>query len=642
MQVLVILISFLGAIFALEDDSNEVITATSSDKSPINLDKNLRKALLKALVELENEEKENVQRQTRNDYVNIITHLDRKDKTADKESTSLFTGSNPVNMTITVKKTTSKPLHSVVVQKSKGIHKSIYGIENYNVDTPEKIITSASNEFASKSEKSKTVTGGAQLNSLTSKVKTKKNKFDITTTKPTSSTEESEANVESLQFFSAPLVAAFTVHQDEKGLPNSVVPIYNQANGVTNITEKRQEQLLKNQKELQNEVLKQQRELEIRQEEILRNRQIQLEEEIKRLTALKEEQEKIIKEQKFIYERKILEQQGKLYNEQTRLFNNAQYFGASPSTSTTPKPIVPTSTNYNFKGTETFVAIQPSIGFTQSVTNSLPQNAQILPIKNSVDFRTPFPQNSDQFVIQNSINPAQIVNSQSFSTRPISTFVPSVSLNTVHNSFVPSVNTNQLINIGQNPGVLQSLPSTQITSTFHQVPKISQNLYSGSQNLPFVTLQSVPFRTAVNTAPTHGTRSLREEFGTGNFVNNNNFNSQDHNLNIFGSHRFNTNSLISDVPQTTQFQRSNFGFRNTNDLNKYRYNTVQYSVDQPFLNQRFNNLLLHTGLGQGKQQENLNIVSKVLSLDHFGADSLTSNSNDNFKRIQAPVNRKVV
>ncbi|XP_050293999.1 uncharacterized protein LOC126734421 isoform X2 [Anthonomus grandis grandis] len=41
------------------------------------------------------------------------------------------------------------------------------------------------------------------------------------------STEENEAKVE--QFFTAPLVAAFTVHQDEKGLPKKVEPIYKNA-----------------------------------------------------------------------------------------------------------------------------------------------------------------------------------------------------------------------------------------------------------------------------------------------------------------------------------------------------------------------------------------------------------------------------
>lgn len=34
--------------------------------------------------------------------------------------------------------------------------------------------------------------------------------------------------MEDVQFFSAPLVAAFTVHQDERGVPKSVVPIYKQ------------------------------------------------------------------------------------------------------------------------------------------------------------------------------------------------------------------------------------------------------------------------------------------------------------------------------------------------------------------------------------------------------------------------------
>ncbi|XP_044751027.1 putative uncharacterized protein DDB_G0271606 [Coccinella septempunctata] len=652
----VVLLSFVGIVVSSEDETNEVIIAPSSTKSPINLDTNLRKALLKALVELENEEKENLQRDTNNDYVNIITHLGSKDQTVEKASASsisFFSRTEPVNMTITVKKTTSKPKQSVVVQKSKGTQKTVYDTEDLSVsDTPEQIIASASNSFASaKSENSKTVTGGAQINSLISRGKVKKSKFEqTTTTKPTSSTEENEAKVESLQFFSAPLVAAFTVHQDDKGLPNSVVPIYNQGNAVTSTTEKQQEENLKNQEEFQREVQKQQKELEARQDEELRNKQLKLEEEIKRLTKLREEQEKLLRQQQFIYEKELLEQQKKLFEGQTRFFNNAQRFIPIPQTTTTSKPTLRPNSKDNFRGTSgnsgTFVAIQPSVGFVQPVVSSLPQNAQVLPIKNPVDFRTPFPQSFGQLGIQSSTESRQIGNGQSFLIGPQSSPIPPLSLSTFQNTIVPSVSTAQnsavpLVNTAQNPLFFQSLPSTQISSIFHQPPQL-HNGFSASQSLPFQLAQNIPFRNSINTPPSHGTRSLRQESGTGNFLNDR-FNAPDNSNNFFRDHRFNINTFpFQQAPQASQFTRNNFENGNPNNFNRYQYNTVQYSVDQPFLNQRFNNLLLHTGLGQGKQQENLNIVSKVLSLNHLGADSQTANALDDFKRIRAPASWRVV
>ncbi|KAH1005366.1 hypothetical protein HUJ04_006366 [Dendroctonus ponderosae] len=51
------------------------------------------------------------------------------------------------------------------------------------------------------------------------------------------STEENEAKVEQVQFFSAPLVAAFTVHQDETGHPNKVEPIYKNDNNIQPLME---------------------------------------------------------------------------------------------------------------------------------------------------------------------------------------------------------------------------------------------------------------------------------------------------------------------------------------------------------------------------------------------------------------------
>ncbi|KAL3283600.1 hypothetical protein HHI36_006738 [Cryptolaemus montrouzieri] len=684
----------IGTIYCSEDDGNEVVIGTSI-KPPINLDSNLRKALLKALVELENEEKENLSRNTRDDYVNIITHLDSKDKSVEKASASAvsyITRSEPLNMTVTVKKSTSKPKHVVVVQKSKGTHhKTIYANEDLDLsESPEQFIASASSSFTSnlnsaKTEDKKSISAGAQINSVTSKVKTKKTKHDQTTTtpKPTTSTEESEASVESLQFFSAPLVAAFTVHQDEKGLPRSVVPIYNQVNQITNATGKQvREKKKQEQEDLKQEVFKQQKELEARQEEQLRKNQIRLEEEIRRLTRLREEQDRLIKEQKLAYEQKIFEQQKRLFEEQKRLYNNVQPF--VPITST-PRPTAPTSTHLNNLGrnTGTLVSVQPSIGFVQPTLSSyLPINAQVLPVKNAIDFRTPFSQKIESFKIQNSINQPLvnrpqnnlISNSIVGDTRPKEFNQASVNLpqnNLLHNSIIPGshslpftnrpqstqvslgntfqnsiplVNTAQnsvlpVLNTVQNTGFFHTLPSLQTNTPFRTTPV--QNVFLTSQNLPFVNLRAPPFRPSEIAPQTHGTRSLRQESGTGNFLNNNRLNSQGTTTSFLPDYRFNGNSFIpQQVSQPAQFFRSNVGVTNPSIS---QYNTLQYSVDQPFVNQRLNNLLYYSGLGQGRQQEDLNIVSKVLSFNHLGGgDSQFANSNIDSRRTRGSANWRVV
>ncbi|CAG9766851.1 unnamed protein product [Ceutorhynchus assimilis] len=98
------------------------------------------------------------------------------------------------------------------------------------VDSPTFVRTSYSTSYKtsssskvsnSKAENVKTSTSGNNNNN-NNEVKAE----TVTQSTPEISTEENEAKVEQVQFFSAPLVAAFTVHQDEAGQPKKVEPIY--------------------------------------------------------------------------------------------------------------------------------------------------------------------------------------------------------------------------------------------------------------------------------------------------------------------------------------------------------------------------------------------------------------------------------
>ncbi|KAK9879576.1 hypothetical protein WA026_006641 [Henosepilachna vigintioctopunctata] len=607
-----ILLLLVGPAICTEEDSNEVVIG-SSIKPPINLDTNLRKALLKALIELEHEDKEQYNRNRESDYVNIITHLDSKDKNVERASASAvsyITKSQPINMTITVKKTTSKPKHTVIVQKSKSSNQDQSDKDDLDVsETPEQFIASASNNFASKKVKSEKRNNvkASSLNSLNDGVKSNKFLYEKTTTiKPTTSTEESEANVESLQFFSAPLVAAFTVHQDEKGLPKKVVPIYNQSGS------KHLEKVKKGSNDSGRNVINQP-DLNNRPADELRQRQKKLEEEIRRLKKLQEEQERIIKEQKFAYEQKIFEQQQKLFAEQTRLLKNIQPFVPITSTPKTSSQSLNQLNNLenSRNNAGTLVSIQPSVGFVQPAATSSPfaLNTQILPLKNAIDFRTPFSQNFRLYREQNNIIP----NSPNSLSTTLNTGVP-LGLTVIND---PSANTIQqgLRQNSQNVNFFQSLPTVQHTTFFRPLPSVS---HTTSQSLPLTSLAPA-FRVSELPREQHGTRNLRQEVGTGNFLNNNNLSRNPPGVtDLFTDHRFNRNPFVG-VQRPTEFPKTNSFGSPINPINIRQYNTLQYSVDEPLLNQRLNNLLYHSGLSNGRQQEDLNIVSKVLSLNHLGS-----------------------
>lgn len=302
---------------AKEPRTNEVAQPTT------DLDANLKKALLKALAELENEER------TNRNNTQTIQHDSRIFEKASASAVNFIAG--PSTTTTTTTTTPAPTEYPVIVQKSDSVQQhTIFSVEPTR-DDKEQIQTSASNSFTS---------------SFIEKERNKRpvNPTTTTTTLPPPTTEENEAKVEDVQFFSAPLVAAFTVHQDEQGLPRSVVPIYKPNDFLaTTTTVKNQQETITPppQNKLQFDYLSYQEQQRVLAEQI---------------SKLQKQQE--------LYKEYLSKQQ--------QLYQNLQ---AVPSTN---QPFLSGNS----------VVVQPSYTLAPHhvPTTSFPPNGQQLPIKNAVDF----------------------------------------------------------------------------------------------------------------------------------------------------------------------------------------------------------------------------------------------------------------
>ncbi|XP_044259046.1 signal transducer and activator of transcription C [Tribolium madens] len=514
----------LATTFAKEEEINEV---NPPRKLTANLDANLRRALLKALTELENEENEKKQQ-----TLHSLPHIDTSDKIVEKASASALsffasTESSITEKTTTTEAATAKPI--VVIQKSHGLqHKPITTLEKYTSETVnehEQILTSASSSFTSSSNKfsfAKTEKPNINLVSNDAKATTKFVKPKVEVTTVTTTTEESQAKVEDVQFFSAPLVAAFTVHQDERGLPKSVEPIFRPK--IEQKVKPKQETLNPQQDQLRTQLA-------------LQEKQKALEAEILRLRQQQQQQNYLIRQQQILHQQQLQLQKQKILDERTRILNNQQSF----------VPLVTTTQRNEFNTRGSLVSFQPSISFTshQHPTGVLPLNAQQLPLKNAANFRAPF---------------------------------------------IPNENLQQFNYLSH-----QRPPLESSVSQFNFQPTVQ----------PQLSL----------TVPKHH-RVFRQEANTGNFFNSgfNNFNQA--------------------LPQQNRFFRSNL---QSITSPQYNFNRIQ----PPIVNQQLNHLLYNSGLIRGKQQEDLNIVSKVLALNHYGGDYRFDSSNVSEQRVPPPVIKKV-
>ncbi|KAJ8963497.1 hypothetical protein NQ317_003892 [Molorchus minor] len=396
-----LLISMLivSACLAKDDaDSNEV--------SP-------SRALLKVLTELENEDRELKSRETEDKIV----------EKAPASAFSIFANSNRVTTTVAPEdiKETKK---SIFVQKSQGIqHSPITTVEKEELDPykdAEQILTSASNSFS--------LTKQGQRPSAHSVSSTTKNPkyirdYEIVpttltkaeTTTISTSTEENEAKVEDVQFFSAPLVAAFTVHQDEQGISKKVESLLKPV-----FTEKQKDEIkLEGNVRLREDNLKQ--EHEKRKQEIaiqldLQKKQKELENEIVRLQQQLNQQQKVQFRQQnlklilrsmlnpainqFTTNVPLLNPSTNQVNANSGTVNNERtsinQIISSPPISNVNMPVEPLQQFNNNSGkSKSSVLLLPSLTYDPLIVlGKLPINGQLLPIKGPVNFHTPFIQRS--------------------------------------------------------------------------------------------------------------------------------------------------------------------------------------------------------------------------------------------------------
>uniref|UniRef100_A0AAR5PNY2 Uncharacterized protein n=1 Tax=Dendroctonus ponderosae TaxID=77166 RepID=A0AAR5PNY2_DENPD len=280
-----------------ENGSDQVVesNATSSNVS-MKLDSKLRTALLKALSDLENEgnsensddtEERNVERANASAITIVEDDFSASPPSSADTKTETVSNNETPDSNNPSGEPSNEKAQSILFQKSNSLQSSsITTIEQSPLDPlkdAENIITSASNSFSteglneprsiskdSESHKGLDVSVNSVYNSeptksgrvtlvekfsdekavdeppfiqtyvkpLEQEANSEKGDLQKATEKPMeASTEENEAKVEQVQFFSAPLVAAFTVHQDETGHPNKVEPIYKNDNNIQPLME---------------------------------------------------------------------------------------------------------------------------------------------------------------------------------------------------------------------------------------------------------------------------------------------------------------------------------------------------------------------------------------------------------------------
>ncbi|XP_018398678.1 PREDICTED: putative uncharacterized protein DDB_G0271606 [Cyphomyrmex costatus] len=304
---------------------------------PVKLDKNLRQALLKALTELEAESAE--QRKDEDEKTLIMTieksfdevvkkNLNKNIGVIPKASFSFddFPGDEEIpneeklqNSSFLESKKYS-PSSSAMIEKASHDDARSYHVQN--VARSDKSTTPRTESITVPMEIKKTSVGSAtvsKIESITLKPITQLSESltqsasnGITSAnaliapKPTassptaspsnvtssSSTNKEKSRAEEVKIFEAPLVAAFTVQQDELGRPKSIVPIYRQSGDGQALT--LQEQLEFKQKLLEQQLV------ELQQQQI--------------------QQTQFLIRQRQLYEQQLRQKQQQLYfQEQTRI-----------------------------------------------------------------------------------------------------------------------------------------------------------------------------------------------------------------------------------------------------------------------------------------------------------------------------------
>ncbi|CAH0553202.1 unnamed protein product [Brassicogethes aeneus] len=634
-RVLICTLFLLVGCFGKEKNSNELTNL----QPVLNLDSNLRKALLKALTELENEENERDFKDGSDKIItraqaSAVSYIETEDgeQEQEEEKDAVVTTEKIEDVVTTTEKT------EVLVQRSKDLPSNVITtFEHSDVDPvvdAEQILTSASSSII--------LNNGKVLHEKRQESSLLKNKIPsekasvattpiVTSTTPLpTSTEESEAKVEDVQFYNAPLVAAFTVHQDERGLPKLVEPIYKNQKSInrnpTNAELKIIQQTQIREDELRGRQLAEQQNL--RQFDLQR-KQKALEEEIERLKLIQQQQVLYLRQQ--YQKEKLLEEEFRLRNAGRSLNNNKNQVSNNINTiqtqteknTLTPTPLfanknqnpavsVHPSIEFNPSPKTDRLQQNPSIGFNAlTEAGRLPQNGQVLPIKNANNFHLPLVQ-SPNFLQFPSL-PLQNV-------QPIRNFQPLIFDNIPQISFTTPLtpnlrvfrqeshagnflnqNNQNLNSIGSSFTIQKSIqPQSQQQQQLQQQQSQQQNLQQQlNQQLQQQLNQQQDNRFRSNFQSFNNPNSFNIVQSTQPFIPVNNFNTQP----IQQQHRFFRSNLEGTHASPNSFN--------------------QQAVDR-----HLHNLLYNSGIIRGNEQEHLGIISKVLTLNHNGVHAAQKRVNN--------------
>ncbi|CAG9134156.1 unnamed protein product, partial [Plutella xylostella] len=387
-----------------------------------------------------------------------------------------------------------------------------------------------------------------------------------TTPKPTHNDDGQnieEVNKKDVQVFQAPLVAAFTVHQDANGLPKKVVPLlpadsrqtlkpqqvlplsipqnnnnnFRQQNINNNIRQEVRQQEFRQQDLRQQEIIQQQLTLQKQLEE----KQRFLEEQLRILQQQQRQQEELLRKQQYLLQQKEIERQ-----QQFEQFSNHNQLKRQESFDKQRVQNNQAANNFQFQNFQKNVPNQSPVQ-----NNSVRPQTQQVSIQQSV--AVPFPNNGAGVQQTNNLG-----NQQQLPNREAVDFL--ITLRSQQSEQFP----------------LQDNHLPQGISNFLQPTPVFGQAQNFQQNFNQI-------RPAEN-GGRQSNRVFRQESGVGNFGFNQNQNQN--------YQRFNTFVPI----QSPRF----FGSNRQNQGNP---------------NSDLQQLLYQTGLN-GRNHEDLNIVTKVLSLNH--------------------------
>lgn len=731
------------SIQAAETDDN-----TENDKpETLNVAKNFRRALLDALEQLEMDEKTGLKNDEQedldaSDYEEIgRTKYGNKVRSNNSKQESTVTTFSDGNKASVFVHSFTHPINdesSKVPSISSKTDIEATTIKLYSKPTTDNFISDTASSFtAGGSSKPATTQPSRELTApampkITPTPKTPLTSPTPTVTTPVEEEDESKSKAEDVQFISAPLVAAFTVEQDDKGLPRKVIPIYGNKQSQSTL------QIQNSAQDLQATLEAKQRQLE-QQLRILQEQKRQHELLLQRQAIQKEQLSQNAANQNFQFDQNInLNVQNDLSLHQPQDIRQRQ------TTSDQNRINIPIPTQKDVSTLRptkevsgTVVAFQPSIVFQPNLirnelnqkpattfNNRFPQNINTqftqVATPNSVpqfnqlhNTATRFNQVSNQnpqthFNSQNTIHQAQFNSqpvrqqthftsqssvpqfSQGITINPApqfgqftQSFTPSIdqSLNQFNSGLpqrspsqfnqgfiTPSIELSHTIPQPRAPTQFNTgfstLPVNQFNTGFSQVQSpFNHQQFNQNQALPIKS--AVDFQKAIN-VPIPDTQNFLAQQQIPNQVRDNSFINNDQYLQDFF---YRQRTLVPPPPRTNRVNRheaqiGNFGINDFNSNNNFpqrfspsNYNNQGFNEQrnnvfnsrQPQTNQGFNNhltqnnadyrlknLIYQSGLGQGRGQEDLNIVSKVLSLDHTGnyqKNFLFGESNVSERRI---------